>query len=310
MNAWKSATQSLEARRLRAAYEAEIWLGKLERTLRREESAALRAWLQAPLHREVILDQCRLLHGPEVLAVLSTLFPVRARVRSPTWYGRVALTTMLIAGVFGTLMLLGAGSSFSRDPDSAAHTLRYRGDYKAIAAARTVDLPDSSKLVLNAGSRVLIDYGVLSRDVTLFRGEALFDVVSDAGRPFHVHVWPRRFEIAANARFDLRRKAADEIELTVVAGQVHARESRAGTLTPAQLRARVAYGAHTFHALDAGLLGRGWQLVWQLEPQELAQRIAWQRGRVEMTFEPRALAGMRSQSRPGEAPRPRPAETL
>jgi transmembrane sensor len=52
----------------------------------------------------------------------------------------------------------------------------------------TATLPDGSRLTLSAGSRATwsSSFGKKSRDITL-QGQALFDVVHDATRPFRVH---------------------------------------------------------------------------------------------------------------------------
>lgn len=52
--------ESHEAKRARAVEEAAMWLEKLERTLRPTESAQLREWLKVRLHREVIVERCKL----------------------------------------------------------------------------------------------------------------------------------------------------------------------------------------------------------------------------------------------------------
>ncbi|WP_162946255.1 FecR family protein [Chitinophaga barathri] len=58
-----------------------------------------------------------------------------------------------------------------------------------LAEKKTVRLPDSSTVILNAGSELRLDsgFGVSHRRVRL-KGEALFEVEPDAGRPFIVKV--------------------------------------------------------------------------------------------------------------------------
>ena len=58
--------------------EAVIWLARIERGLRIDEVATLRAWLGVVAHRECILTTARLWHGPETVSVLAALFPVSA----------------------------------------------------------------------------------------------------------------------------------------------------------------------------------------------------------------------------------------
>jgi len=54
---------------------ASIWLARINRGLRPDEVAELRAWLKVAKHRPVILDMARLYYEPDVVAVLSELFP-------------------------------------------------------------------------------------------------------------------------------------------------------------------------------------------------------------------------------------------
>ncbi|WP_346317937.1 FecR domain-containing protein [Chitinophaga sp. YIM B06452] len=58
-----------------------------------------------------------------------------------------------------------------------------------LAEKKTIRLPDSSTVILNAGSELRLDsgFGIKQRCVRL-KGEALFDVEPDAGKPFIVKV--------------------------------------------------------------------------------------------------------------------------
>ncbi|MCJ8145102.1 FecR domain-containing protein [Ancylobacter sp. A5.8] len=65
--------------------------------------------------------------------------------------------------------------------------LRWQADYLTVAGARQeVMLPDGSRMILNTASAVSLDFEGTKRSVTLLQGEAYFDVVPDALRPFTV----------------------------------------------------------------------------------------------------------------------------
>ena len=65
--------------------------------------------------------------------------------------------------------------------------LRWQADYLTVAGARQeVTLPDGSRMILNTASAVSLDFAGTKRSVTLLQGEAYFDVVPDASRPFTV----------------------------------------------------------------------------------------------------------------------------
>lgn len=68
-----------------------------------------------------------------------------------------------------------------------AMMLHWRADYRTETGAREeVTLPDGSRMTLNTASAVSLDFEGEKRSVTLLRGEAYFDVVPDASRPFKV----------------------------------------------------------------------------------------------------------------------------
>lgn len=64
---------------------------------------------------------------------------------------------------------------------------RMMADYATnVAQMRDFTLPDGSRMVLNTDSAVALDFAEGKRGVRLIEGEAWFDVVHDAARPFHV----------------------------------------------------------------------------------------------------------------------------
>ena len=105
-----------------------------------------------------------------------------------------------------------------------------------------VTLHDGTRVVLNAGSRLRYapTLGSSARDVEL-EGEAYFDVVHDASRPFRVHA---RGNVAEDigTRFVVRAyRESKNVEVVVEEGRVSLKHERVGT-PPAML--------------DAGQLGR------------------------------------------------------
>jgi len=85
----------------------------------------------------------------------------------------------------------------------------------------SVNLPDGSKVWLNAGSEISYgeDFGKSSRDVKL-SGEAYFEVSPDANRPFLVHTDNFNIKVLGTA-FNVRAYAADdESEATLMQGLI------------------------------------------------------------------------------------------
>jgi transmembrane sensor len=83
---------------------------------------------------------------------------------------------------------------------------------------RTLNLPDGSTLVLNASSKVAIDFQPNGRHVQLQTGEAHFYVAKDAARPFYVSAGTVTVRAVGTA-FNVRRQL-DAVEVLVTEGKV------------------------------------------------------------------------------------------
>jgi transmembrane sensor len=274
------ASEGDDERRRHVADAADAWLDRLERTLKGNESAALREWLEVKAHRDAMLEQCKLWRGPEILAVLGELMVIdtlSSRVRRQ--YGRIVLAIFLAVSGLGLSTVLIAATRMWQGAEARANSLRAEAMYRAPVDERLeVKLPDGGTMLLNAAARALVSYGPHSRDVTLIRGEAGFDVIEDAARPFRLSAGPSRFEVSQGARFNVHRLTPDSAELIVIDGQVVALGSRSRTaMSPAQLRARLDHGEHAFSRSEGGMIGPGWYSARVLSSAELQQRLAWHR---------------------------------
>ncbi|HSI58474.1 MAG TPA: FecR domain-containing protein, partial [Ideonella sp.] len=87
----------------------------------------------------------------------------------------------------------------------------WRADERAaVGEIRSVALPDGSRLTLNSGSAVGLDYGPDHRRIRLLAGEVLAEVAPDASRPFSVQ--GRDGDATARGtRFLMRQDAQDSI---------------------------------------------------------------------------------------------------
>ncbi|NLR82312.1 FecR family protein [Chitinophaga eiseniae] len=85
------------------------------------------------------------------------------------------------------------------------------------AVTRRIVLPDSSIVVLNAGSRLSIDaaFGKTARNLSL-EGEAFFDVKSDPNRPFRVHYKQLTTTVVGTA-FNIRAYPNEQLAKIAVA---------------------------------------------------------------------------------------------
>ena len=94
-----------------------------------------------------------------------------------------------------------------------------------IGEQRTAKLEDGTTIVLNTGTELRVELTEQLREVRLLKGEALFNVASDAARPFRV-LSDRVVAQAIGTSFVVRRKAGQTV-VTVIEGQV-AVASRSG----------------------------------------------------------------------------------
>lgn len=100
---------------------------------------------------------------------------------------------------------------------------------------RLVILPDSSKVVLKAGSRLEVNFGEETRSLKLI-GEAFFDVVKNKKRPFVVLSGPYTTTVLGT-EFSVK-SGANEVSVAVRAGKVAVKDHRTNhhiaVLTPNQ----------------------------------------------------------------------------
>jgi ferric-dicitrate binding protein FerR (iron transport regulator) len=157
---------------------------------------------------------------PPDLTPLPEINPVITRDRYRFW--RYA------AAVAGIVMLTGLGFNYFHQPGVKIDQSKPKGEnvtargneFISRSGARTkLVLPDGSQVWLNAGSKLNYSnaYNETQRDVDL-EGEAYFDVVKVAGRPFIVHASSLNIRAVGTA-FVVKSYPQDEtIEATLLRG--------------------------------------------------------------------------------------------
>lgn len=140
----------------------------------------------------------------------------------------------LAASIAAALFFLQSGDVSERSPDTPqvvdASTAPLAGQtiYKTVVGEqRTVALADGSKVTLNTGTEIAVDYGKRKRIVRLIRGQALFDVGHAADRPFSVIVAGRKVT-ALGTLFEVRLDK-DRLRVTLLRGRVRVDEPPAAT---------------------------------------------------------------------------------
>jgi transmembrane sensor len=100
----------------------------------------------------------------------------------------------------------------------------------SIGEQRTCKLEDGSFIYLNTDSRVKVDFTKTQRHIELTRGEALFAVEHDPGRPFVVTASGVNIR-AVGTQFNVRRRS-DSTDVTVVEGVVQVTAAGDGAAVP------------------------------------------------------------------------------
>jgi transmembrane sensor len=188
------------------AVSEQSWLKWIEETGHQQayENCELAWELSAELHNSPQL--AALLAGADALVTQRrAAAAARPKWRVPVW--QVGLAASVIA--VGAL----AGLFFNR-PTTMAYTT-------AVGEQRTVALPDGSTVLLNTDSDVRVELSRHLRRVELARGEALFSVAHDPGRPFEVHAL-QGVTTAVGTQFDVEivrsGAAVSVLEGTVTVG--------------------------------------------------------------------------------------------
>ena len=148
---------------------------------------------------------------------------------------------------------------------------RLGADYAtAVAERRTVELPDGSRMTLDGASAAAIDFAEGHRTVRLLEGEAFFDVVSDAARPFRAVGRFGAVEVTGTA-FSVRLGESED-EVVLARGRVEVRALEGGG-TPSQLVPG-----------DMVSIGRGGlSAVRKVDPE---RALAWLDGRLSFSRRP------------------------
>lgn len=125
-----------------------------------------------------------------------------------------AAAVLLVAAGYASWSLLGTQSQ----------SQVYRS---AVAAQRDITLEDGSRVAMGGATALTTRFSRDRREIELSEGEAYFEVVHNAGRPFVVHAGKITIEDIGTA-FDVRR-TGDHVTITMAEGRVRIVDDAAGT---------------------------------------------------------------------------------
>ena len=172
-----------------ALEDAADWVDRLN-GLTEPERRELDAWLAAsPINAVAFNRMHRMLSDPALIAAADQVraapaepIPLRAAPRPAPRrrglaYGLIAASLVGLVAVGVSLVARPPGGGSREAPLVFATNIGARSDY---------GLSDRSVVHLNADSRLSVRYGPARRDLTLEKGDAMFDVAKNHDRPFVV----------------------------------------------------------------------------------------------------------------------------
>jgi len=136
---------------------------------------------------------------------------------------RIGRRLLALAAVASVLLALGATLMTRYLDDSKRYTT-------SIGEQRVVELPDASVITLNADSQIKVHLEQASREIDLRRGEALFKVAHDPGRPFRVRTRVG-FVQAIGTQFNVDDRVNGDTRVSVLEGRVRAVSSSGTEMT-------------------------------------------------------------------------------
>ena len=149
-------------------------------------------------------------HEPEMIAARQAALGDAKRASARLSVPRITRPLMAIAAALLVAVLAGVGAyGWLNRPD----------DYKTSAGERrVVTLSDGSRLSLDSGSEVTVEYRKRERLLHLLKGQARFDVAHDKTRPFSVIAGNQRV-IATGTAFNIDM-AGPQVWVTLIEGHV------------------------------------------------------------------------------------------
>jgi len=156
----------------------------------------------------------------------------------------------------------------------------------ALGEQRTVELDDGSTVMLNTTTAIKVSYANDERRISLIDGQASFDVVKDAERPFIVTAGDGVVR-ALGTQFDVY-KSDDAVTVTLIEGRVEIASAPSG-LWGVRTRTRAAASEALYHVElspgeQAAIAPAG--LISQITAIDVERVVAWREGKVNFRDTP------------------------
>jgi transmembrane sensor len=229
------------------------WLAREDRGLTAEEHDRMELWLeQSSRHKVAYLRLKASWRRAGRLAALKSPLLV-SRPPERRWFVSVA--------VAASLMITAGGAAWFWRAQTP-HPLNYE---TAVGERQALRLADGTQVELDTNTRLHADLTGKSRTVTLDSGEAYFDVVHDASRPFTVYAGNRRIT-DIGTKFSVFRNG-DDVRVVVTEGRVKIEQ-----IDQPQAAPLLAQAGHE-------IIAKGSETLLATKPdEEISNDLSWRRG--------------------------------
>lgn len=200
--------------RRRVRREAAAWVARLGGGTGEQDHAAFRSWYEADRRNAETYDRMAAIWSAS--GQLAKAPPRERGTPAPTRRGFVFAIAASVLAVVAIAFLLQGGAPWGADEPPLSYATA-RGELREVA------LPDGSRIMLDAGSRIELAFSATERRLFLREGRARFSVAHEA-RPFIVQAGQDQV-LATGTVFDVSL-LGNRLAVVLLQGSVEIRQSR------------------------------------------------------------------------------------
>lgn len=285
--------------------EASLWVVRNEEGLDKEQEALFTSWLNSSEKHQKIYKQLQTRASEfDELSRLADIFPYQSVNKTkhsfkPNFVFASTFSLFILASlVFTNLWDDGRSEPLVYNSSTTLQEPAVNNFYRIyrtkVGVQETVELPDSSVLLLNTDTFVRVHYSNSSRSLILDRGEIHIDVAHNKKRPLSVIVGDKIFEAVGTA-FNIEYYDDKEVALIVTEGKVKVSDLAINNVDSNVTKNPLFKSENIIH------ISKGEQIVLQLEQEFIAKStvkvlvrdslehiLSWQKGEIIFDNEPLA----------------------
>lgn len=211
---------------------------------------------------------------------------------------RIVRVLRVAAMVAGLLILAGGAFYFGQRPKARMADVTISVPFRTM---KKVTLPDSTVIVLNAGSTLRYPpvFAAGTREVTL-EGEAFFDVAPDPRKPFIIHTGALNTTVLGTSFNITAYKSAAQVSVTVLTGKVAVMDTLSQQSVTLLAKQKVTFDPGTAALLTSteekpenAMAWSNGQLIFEETPLGEVVETLSRRYNVRITLTDQRLAGYR-----------------